>query len=166
VICAETILEWLKAVGPLLVAIAVLCATWNFQNWQVRLAKQKLRHDLYDRRLAIYVAFRDLLMALPEKSSDEIKDALRKASIACLEAQFVLGDPKIQEYLETLCKKVTDDVVANITFLDARKKQGDPQIDPEFLKRAACLSKADLPPFSQPVITGDSRFRFGFGNTP
>jgi hypothetical protein len=24
----------------------------------------------------------------------------------------------------------------------------------------------DLPRFSQPVITGDSRFRFGFGDTP
>src|ERR1039458_9075210 len=65
---AATVLEWLKVLGPLLLAVVVAIATWQFQKWQVRLAKQKLRHDLYDRRLAIYVAFQELLLALPEKS--------------------------------------------------------------------------------------------------
>lgn len=63
-----TILELLKVLGPLLLAKVVAIATQQFQKWQVRLAKQKLRHDLYDRRLAIYVAFQELL----RKSDDDL----------------------------------------------------------------------------------------------
>jgi hypothetical protein len=73
-----------------------------FQIWQVLLAKQKLRHELYDRRMAIYVASKDLLLALPKKGDDEIKAAHRKASIALLDAPFLLDNPKIQAYLEEL----------------------------------------------------------------
>jgi hypothetical protein len=70
----------------------------------------KLRHDLYDRRFAIYVAFRELLLALIEKNNDEITVAFRKASIARFEAPFVLADTKIGAHLDALCKQVTDDV--------------------------------------------------------
>jgi hypothetical protein len=93
-----------EGLGPLLLAVVVAIDTWQFQKWQVRLAKQKLRHDLYDRRLAIYVAFQELLLALPKKSDDEIKAALRKASIARFEAPFLLGDPKIPAYLGLAAK--------------------------------------------------------------
>lgn len=51
------ILDWVKALAPSSVALAVLVVTGLFYYWQVRLAKQKLRHDLYDRRFAIYTAF-------------------------------------------------------------------------------------------------------------
>jgi hypothetical protein len=139
-------LEWLKVLGPLLLAIVVAVATWQFQKWQVRLAKQKLRHDLYDRRLAIYVAFQELLIALPEKSDDEIKGALRKASIARFEAQFLLDDPKLHAYLESLCKEVSDNVLANITYLDVMKTQAtsDPQVRQDYAERANRLGMAKL----------------------
>jgi hypothetical protein len=144
---AATVLEWLKVLGPPLLAAAVAIATWQFQKWQVRLAKQKLRHDLYDRRLAIYVAFQELLLALPEKSDDEIKAALRKASIARFQAPFLLDDPKIPTYLEALCKQVTDDVIGNIMFLDAMRgniRMNDPRIVRDFTERADRLGKAKL----------------------
>src|ERR1017187_6516899 len=47
---ASCILEWLKAIGPVAVALAVLIATCWFYRWQIRLAKQKLRHDLSHKR--------------------------------------------------------------------------------------------------------------------
>jgi hypothetical protein len=145
----ECMLEWLKALGPLVLGVAVFVAAVWFQKWQVRLAKQKLRHELYDRRMAIYVAFRELLVALPEKGDDDIKALLRKATIARFEAPFLLGDaPNIQAYLEELCKQVTDDVIANINFLDTAREQGmlmnDPQAAREFTERASRLGAAKL----------------------
>jgi hypothetical protein len=142
-------LEWLKALGPLVLGVAVLWAAVWFQKWQVLLAKQKLRHELYDRRMVIYVAFRELLIALPEKGDDDIKGLLRKAAVARFDAPFLLGDdPNIQAYLDELCKRVTDDVIANINFLDAARDQGTLMTDPlavrEFTERASRLGTAKL----------------------
>jgi putative transposon-encoded protein len=147
---APKILECLKVLGPLLLAMVVAVATWQFQKWQTRLAKQKLRHDLYDRRLAIYVVFRDLLLALPDKSDEEIRAALRKASIARFEAPFLFGDPKIQEYLEAVCREVAEDVIGNINYREAVREAGamaDPDVARELLERVTRLgsAKLDLP---------------------
>jgi hypothetical protein len=136
------ILEWLKALGGPLVALAVLFWTWFFNRWQIR-------HALYDRRHAIYVAFQDLLLALPEKGDNEIKAALRKASMARFEAPFLLGDdPKIKAYLDQLCKQVTDDVIANIMFRDAvndaAAMRNNPQAVADFTARVSRLGAAKL----------------------
>jgi hypothetical protein len=144
---AICILEWLKATGPIVVALLVLFVTWRFYVWQIRLAKQKLRHDLYDRRLAIYVAFRELLFALIEKNNDEIMAAFRKASFARLEAPFLLDNQKVQITLEALCKQVTDDVVSNIMYIDGMKAHlptSDPHTRRDFGERADRLGKAKL----------------------
>ena len=144
---AMCILDWLKAIGPLAITLAVFVATCWFYRWQVRLAKQKLRHDLFDRRFAIYAAFRELLLALIEKNDDEIKAAFQKASIARFEARFVLDDPKIDTTLEALCKQANDDVISNIVYFDAMRPHGtmnDPQISREFAERGGRLGKAKL----------------------
>lgn len=147
---AATVHEWLKDLAPVVIALAVLFVTWSFNRWQVRLAKQKLRHDLYARRMAIYVAFRELLIALPEQGKDEIYALLRKANIARFEAPFLFGnDAEIQAYLEELCKQVTDDVIANIMFLDSMREQipalrTDPQVVKDFGERASRLGTARL----------------------
>jgi hypothetical protein len=141
------ILEYLKAIGPVAVALAVFIATYWFYQWQIRLAKQKLRHDLYDRRFAIYVAFRELLSALIEKNNDEIMVAFQKASIARFETPFVLADTKIGAYLDALCKQVADDVISNIMYFEAMKSQStmnDPQILRDFNERADHLGRAKL----------------------
>jgi hypothetical protein len=52
-------------------------------------------------------------------------------------APFLLGDPKIQAYLEGLCKQVTDDVIGNRMFLDAMKEHGtmnEPEVRQDFLR--------------------------------
>jgi hypothetical protein len=145
----ETALKWLAALGPTLVALAVFFLTYSYNRWQVRLAKQKLRHDLYDRRFRVYLAFQELLLALPEKDSDEIKAAHRKASIARLEAPFLLDDdPKIQAYLEQLCAEVSKDVIANMMFFDAVKSHpvmmNDPEGNKDAVARASRLGMAKL----------------------
>jgi hypothetical protein len=109
---AVTIHEWVKDLAPVVVSIAVLWVTISFNRWQGRLAKQKLRHDLYERRMAVYIAFRDLLIALPEKGDEEIKASHRKASIARFEASFLFDDPNLPTYLEDVCKQVSDQVPA------------------------------------------------------
>lgn len=146
------ILEWLKALGPLVLGAAVFGAALWFQKWQVLLAKQKLRHELYDRRMVIYVAFKELLLALPEKADDEIKAAHRKASIARLDAPFLLDNPQIQTYLEEVCKRVTEDVIANIMYFEHMNEQvaaikNDPKVFKEFAERHSRLvtAKRDLP---------------------
>jgi hypothetical protein len=125
-----TVLEWLKDVAPVVVSlaavfvsIAVFFVTRSFNEWQKLLAKQKLRHDLYDRRMAIYVAFRELLIALPEQGDDEIKALLRKSNIARFEAPFLFDNVNLPNYLEQLCTEITKDVVGTSMYLDALSKQ-------------------------------------------
>jgi hypothetical protein len=141
------ILQWLKAIGPVSVALAIFIVTCWFYWWQVRLAKQKLRHDLYDRRFSIYVAFRELLLALIEKNNDEIMVEFLKARNARFEARFVFDDPKIDANLDAMCKQITDDVISNIMYFDAMKSQGtmnDPKILRDFNDRADRLGRAKL----------------------
>jgi hypothetical protein len=139
-------MEWLIAIGPLAVALAVFIATCWFYRWQIRLTKQKLRHDLYERRFAIYAAFRELLLAFIEKGDDEVMAAFRKASIARFEARFVLDDRTIDANLDALCKQATEDVVSNIMYRDAMKSQvmNDPQMVRDFNERMSRLGKAKL----------------------
>ena len=154
---ASCILEWLKAIVPLAVALAVFVATCWFYWWQVRLAKQKLRHDLFDRRFAVYAAFRELLLAFIEKGSDEkgngeIMAAFRKASIVRFEARFVLDDPKIDATLDVLCKQANDDVISNIMYLDGMRPHlatYDIEMRRAFAERADWLGKAKLDLFGR-----------------
>jgi hypothetical protein len=142
------ILAWLNVVGPLLLAVVVAIATWQFQKWQVRIAKQKLRHDLYTRRFAIYLAFQELLFALFEKDNNEIKTAFRKAHLARLEAQFLLPDQEIRTYLDSLCNQVNDEVIRNIMYVEGVREQGplmnDPQICQEFAEKVSLLGSSKL----------------------
>jgi hypothetical protein len=142
-----TILEWLKALASPAVALAVFFLILSFNRWQVRLGKEKLRHDLYDRRFAIYLAFKELLLGLPEKPDAEIKTAFRKASVARFEVPFLLADdPKIQAHIDQICKQVSDDVIANIMFIDAMNEnpamKSDPEVCREFNERASRLGVA------------------------
>ncbi|MGD1095375.1 MAG: hypothetical protein ABSB35_25695 [Bryobacteraceae bacterium] len=142
VLRAAGILESLKALAPSFIALAVLIVTGLFYYSQVRLAKQKLRHDLYDRRFAIYSAFRDLLLALPEKSDDDIKTHFRKAGIARFEARFLLDDPQIESYLDGLCRQVNENVIGHICFLQGMTGMNDPQTVKDVTDRLQLLGQA------------------------
>jgi hypothetical protein len=147
--------EWLRELVPVLVSVAsfvvsvaVLCATRSFNKWQTRLAQQKLRHDLYDRRFAIYMAFHELLVALVDKSDGEVRDSFPRCYVKLCEASFLLDDPQIEAYLKDLYKQVDDRVIRNIMFLQSSESAGTkaPQLCQEVAKRALELAaaRADL----------------------
>jgi hypothetical protein len=95
-------IEWAKALGVPILAVAVSFATYRSGHWQVRIAREKLRHDLYDRRYAIYLAFRRLLAAIVEK--DDIDGELRQANAARSQCPFLL-DRRLGSFLDKLYKE-------------------------------------------------------------
>ena len=79
------------------VSVASVLVVSVFSWWQVRIAREKLRHDLYDRRFAIYMAFHELLVAFLEK--DDVDAELRNANAARAHSPFLLN-AKLGSYLE------------------------------------------------------------------
>jgi hypothetical protein len=94
-------LEWVKALGLPALALAIAFASWwssrSSNRWQVKIAREKLKHDLYDRRFAVYMAFHELMVAVAEKS--DVDAELRKANAARAHSPFLL-DPDVTQYLE------------------------------------------------------------------
>jgi hypothetical protein len=95
-------IEWAKALGVPVLAVAISFASYRSGRWQVRIAREKLRHDLYDRRYAIYLAFHYLLEAIGEK--DDIEGELQQANAARAQSPFLL-DRKLRLFLENLYKE-------------------------------------------------------------
>ncbi|MGA2902670.1 MAG: hypothetical protein ABSD98_02485 [Candidatus Korobacteraceae bacterium] len=87
---AQCLMEWAKALGLPLLAVAVsgasVLAVSVFSWWQVRIAREKLRHDLHDRRFA-----------------DDVETELRKANAARAHSPFLLK--ALGVYLEGLLKE-------------------------------------------------------------
>lgn len=94
--------EWARALGFPAVAIVLSILSGLVVYWQARLSKEKLRHDLYDRRFAIYIAFHDLLVAAAE--ADNIEDKLRMANTARAHGPFLL-DKRLEKFLEELYRE-------------------------------------------------------------
>lgn len=135
---SERILQWVEDFAPTAVSIAVLVVTCSFNRWQRRVGREQLRHQLYERRMSVYGAFRELLLALPERTDDEIKAIFRQASIARFEVPFLFEDDRnLQAYLEQLCKRVTEEVINNIFFVEGMKEHPAIMSDPQSLRDVA-----------------------------
>jgi hypothetical protein len=78
---------WIQALGFPTVLIGVLGVM--IARWQLKIAREKLRHDLYDRRFAIYMAFHNLLLAVCEQQDATAE--LLKANIMRAHATFLLN---------------------------------------------------------------------------
>lgn len=139
--------RWVKDIGPLAVSIAVVCVTISYNRWQTRVAKQKLRHDLYERRFSVYKTFQDLLLALTDKDDDEIRVAFQEAGIARLEVPFLFGDTALQSYLDGLCNEILE-VIKDINYIQGVKQyrtmMNDPQVAQELTVRGSRLGSAKL----------------------
>jgi hypothetical protein len=95
-------IEWAKALGVPVLAVMASLATYRSGHWQVRIAREKLRHDLYERRYAIYLAFHDLLAVIGEK--DDVETELKQANAARAQSPFLLGR-RLGAYLDKLYKE-------------------------------------------------------------
>jgi hypothetical protein len=96
----ECFLERLRALGTPFLAVVVSGASVLvvaiFSWWQVRIAREKLRHDLYD------MAFHRLLVAFGDKPFEyDFDPELRKANAARTHSPFLL-DMRLGDYLEQL----------------------------------------------------------------
>ena len=132
---AEYVLKGLRDFAAVAVSVAVLAVTFSFNRWQRRLASEQLRHQLYERRMAAYSAFRELLLALPEKNGEEIKDLFRKAHLAGSEIPFLFEDDKdLQTYVDQLLQRVRDEVVNAIPSLEVMKQEPDMLMSPAIAK--------------------------------
>jgi hypothetical protein len=90
--------EWLQALlAPTVAIIAVYIA---FR--QHRTNQEKLRLDLYEKRLAVYHALKDLLGAVMRDADLKI-EVLRDFALRSGEAVFLFG-PDITEYLDQVKK--------------------------------------------------------------
>jgi hypothetical protein len=65
----------------------------------------------------------------------------RKADVGRSAVPFVIDDPQLEAYLEELCAAVTNDVIANITFL---KSVGTGRIAQDILDKSSRLGPAKL----------------------
>ncbi len=142
---AEHVLKGLRDFAAVAVSVAVLAVTLSFNRWQRRLAREQLRHQLYERRMAVYSTFCELLTDLPYANSREKVTSLsRSARLARSEIPFLFEDDRdLQTYVDQLLQRVNDEVVNGIFFLDGMQQQpgmmNDPTIAKSWTERASQL---------------------------
>jgi hypothetical protein len=91
---------WIQALALPTVIVGVL--GFLIARWQIQIAREQLRHGLYDRRFAVYMAFHDLLLAVCQQEDAERE--LRKANAMRAHAPFLL-DPQLVSLLADLHKE-------------------------------------------------------------
>ena len=77
-----------KRFAPVVLSIAVLVVTFSFNRWQRRLGREQLRHQLYERRVAVYGAFRELLLTFPRKATTRLKLSFERPASLVLKFHF------------------------------------------------------------------------------
>ena len=118
-----TLIQSAKDISLRAVSLAVFFATRLFNIWQKEFGKQQHRNRLYDRRLLVYLVFRELLLVLSEKGDDEIKAVFQRAKFALIEVPFLFEDnPDIQAYLENVCARIADSVINNTTDMSTKRE--------------------------------------------
>jgi hypothetical protein len=118
-----TLIQSAKDIAQFSVALGVFFATLSFNRWQKKVGKQQFRNELYDRRLPVYLVFRELLQVLTEKGDDEIKAVFQRARFALIEVPFLFeGNPDLQACLEKVCTRITDSVINNTIDVSTRRE--------------------------------------------
>jgi hypothetical protein len=125
---------YMQALGPLSATIAVACLSAYLVYQQIRVAREqamfareKLKHDLFDRRYEIYLAFERMIRCLMGQDglgTDE--ENLLAANICAAQAVFIL-DEAMSDYLfdlhNTAFRKTKYPEVIKISDLSPEVKQ-------------------------------------------
>ena len=149
-ICSVHILQWLKDFVPIVASVAVIVVTISFNRWQRRLEREKLRHSLYDRRMAVYICFRELLLGLLGKTDDELQALYQKSFIASQEVSFLFEEKgDLKTYLEELCDRILKEVIQNIDYFEGVKQFQNPtditvEIRKELIERTEVFGASKL----------------------
>jgi hypothetical protein len=98
-------LQYVQAVAvPILTIVIALFGAWIARE-QMKIARTKLQHDLYDRRFAVFQAARKLLAELVTHGT-VLDEDIRAYRIGTADSVF-LFDQDLTEYLEEIGKRVT-----------------------------------------------------------
>jgi hypothetical protein len=91
--------QWLQAL-----TVPTIAGVGAFLAWQqVKIARTKLRHDLFDRRFAVFEAARKFLATLMRNGKMSLSD-LGEYSAGVIDAQFLLNE-EVHVYLVELRKR-------------------------------------------------------------
>lgn len=96
--------DWLQlTLGISAPLIALFGAYISYRQWQ--LGAYKLKHDLYERRWAIYAAAHDAIATSLNGPNDEKHNAYQKLRVRTLSAQFLFPE-HICKYLDQLIEEI------------------------------------------------------------
>ncbi|NNM57939.1 hypothetical protein [Acidocella sp.] len=120
---------YVQALGLPLFALALTLFGIRNAKDQTRVSKEKLRHDLYDRRFAIYMAFENMISSyLGKENPDEIYRAWDQAYVASLQSSFILNS-EMEQYL----KELQTNVFA--MFMEEGRRRGEKDIPTDDFRR-------------------------------
>ena len=92
--------QWLQALSVPTIAAVGVFLVWQ----QARIARAKVRHDLFDRRFAVFEAARTLLARVMAKGNATAED-VNRYSLGVIDAQFLLSR-EVQDYLFEIRRRV------------------------------------------------------------
>src|SRR5689334_23253843 len=124
--------EWFQALATPTIGLLALYIAW--QQWRTN--RLKVRHDLYERRLSLYLAVMEFLVAA---NANRATDAERHVFLQKTRESYFLFGPKTSDYLKCLYEKAVDLDCTNSLLHDPLSK---PQSDQERSKLAN--AKAEL----------------------
>jgi hypothetical protein len=123
-----------QALGPTIVAATVAAFTiWiafrqvAIARQQAKIAREKLKHDLYDRRYAIYLAFEKMLrVSMGQKEIGVEREAVLAANIAAHQSLFILN-AEMRAYLidlnQVAWRRINNpELIANLKDLPAEAR--------------------------------------------
>ncbi|MCF2521911.1 hypothetical protein [Bradyrhizobium sp. G127] len=117
-----------QALGPSIIALAALLITAYFAWKQWSTARDRLRLDLFDKRYAYFVVFREFMISVIQHG-DATNDDLRKFWQGMIGSEFVF-DKEVTEYVESVRKRAEllrskNRILENIDNGEARARMAD-----------------------------------------
>lgn len=117
-----------QALGPSTIALAALLITAYFAWKQWSTARDKLRLDLFDKRYAYFVVFREFMISVIQHG-DATNDDLQKFWQGMIGAEFVF-DKDVAGYIESVRKRAQtlrykNRMLDSVENGDARAKLAD-----------------------------------------
>lgn len=133
--------EYVKALGAPIVALIAACIAGGIAYQQWRTARNKLKLDLFDKRLKVYKACSSLIQELHMPTRMEMKfydDTMSEVSGA-----FWLFDKEVAEYIDTLMKRAWKALTKDAPDLEAMTNEQKFEFAKEHLVRSQTQIASD-----------------------
>jgi hypothetical protein len=95
--------EWAKALGLPALALSISILSFLVSRWQVRISREKLKHDLFERRYALYEIYANLIYnCTNEIKNDRFVDSRFDEAFKNLSKIRFLFDKNLDNYIKNL----------------------------------------------------------------